>query len=178
MQFKDIAPFIAPVVVVLLVARRLIGRPKLQRVRPNRLWIGPAYIAVAMVLVMWTAPPKAGLLAVALFTGAALIGGVIGYLRALHQAFSIDAETGEIMSKASPIGTLIFLGVFVVRYVLSYWVRGGAAPDMMTPPSPEVLLYTDAMLFFAFAMVTASAWEIWRRTRPLIAGDGAAPPPA
>lgn len=167
MNIKDLAPYIVPMLIVALVARRVVGRSKLQRVRPNRLWIGPFYIAAAMGLTMWNSPPKAGPLGIALFAGAALIGAVVGYFRALHQAFSIDPETGEIMSKASPIGSLIFVGVFMVRFALNYWIRGGPKPDMMKPPSPEVLLYTDAMLFFALGMVTASAWEVWRRTRGL-----------
>jgi hypothetical protein len=168
MDFKDIAPFIAPLIVVALVARRLIGQPKLQRVRPGRLWIGPVYIALAMALVLWTSP-KPGIVGMALFAGAAAVGAVTGYFRALHQEFSIEPETGNVMSKASPVGTLIFLGVFVVRYALSYWMNGGAVRDMSHPPGPELLTYTDAMLFFAFAMVTATAWETWRRTRPLVA---------
>lgn len=167
MEFKEIAPFIAPVVVVALVARRLIGQPKLQRVRPNRLWIGPLYIAVAMALVLYTSPMP-NLFGLALFVIAAAIGGVIGYFRALHQEFSIEPETGNVMSRASPVGTLIFLGIFVVRYALSYWMRGGVQTDFAHPPSPQLLLYTDAMLFFAFSMVSATAWETWRRTRPLV----------
>ena len=174
MEFKDLAPFIAPLAVAALVARRLIGQPKLQRVRPNRLWVGPAYVAVAMVLVMWNSPMP-GAFAVALFAAAALIGGAIGYLRALHQEFSIDPETGNMMSRSSPVGTIIFLGVFVVRYALNYWMRGGAQPAFGRLPSPQLLVYTDAMLFFAFAMVTATAWETWRRTRPIVAGQGAPP---
>jgi len=178
MAFKEIAPFIAPAVVVLLVARRLIGQPKLKRVRPNQLWIGPVYIAVAMALVLYTSPMP-NLFGLALFAAAAAAGAAVGYFRALHQEFSIEAETGNVMSKASPVGTLIFLGIFVVRYALSYWMNGGVQTDYGHPPSPKLLVYTDAMLFFAFAMVTATAWEVWRRTRPLVAEHKASlPPPA
>jgi len=176
MEFKDIAPFIAPLIVVALVARRLIGQPKLRRVRPNRLWIGPVYIAAAMALVLATSPAP-GVLGIALFAGAALIGAVVGYFRALHQEFSIEPETGNVMSKASPIGTIIFLGVFLMRYALNWWMNGGAARDLSHPPSPALLTYTDAMLFFAFAMVAATAWETWRRTRPLVVEHRASQPP-
>jgi hypothetical protein len=178
MSFKDFAPYIAPLVVVALIARRAFKAQAPTRIRPNRLWIGPVYIALAMGLVLWTSPAP-GPLGIALFAGAALLGTAAGYLRALHQEFSVEPETGNVMSKASPIGTILFIGIFVVRYALNYWIRGGAQPDMAHPPSPQLLVYTDAMLFFAFAMVTASAWEVWRRTRPLVIEHRSArPPPA
>ncbi len=81
------------------------------------------------------------------------------------------------MSKASPLGTILFIGIFLVRYALSYWMHGGVQPDLTHAPSPQLLFYTDAMLFFAFAMVTASAWEVWRRTRPLVAEHRASQAP-
>ncbi|MBV9991403.1 MAG: DUF1453 family protein [Alphaproteobacteria bacterium] len=176
MGFKDIAPFIAPLIVVALVTRRMMAQAKPQRVRPNSLWVRPAVIALLMALALWTSP-RPGLLGIALFVAAAAIGAVAGYFRALHQEFSIEPETGYVMSKASPIGSMIFLGVFMVRFALNYWMNGGAARDMSHPPSPELLTYTDAMLFFAFALVAATAWETWRRTRPLVAEHRAQTPP-
>jgi Kef-type K+ transport system membrane component KefB len=103
-----------------------------------------------------------------LFAVGAVVGAVVGYMRALHQEFSIESETGNVMSKATPLGSILFLGLFVVRFGMSYWIKGGVTPDTTHAPTPQVLLYTDVMLFFAFAMVTASAFEVWRRTRPLI----------
>ena len=172
MGMKDLAPLI----VVAVVARRFMVPAKPQRVRPNTLWIRPVVIALLMALVLWTSP-RPGLLGIALFVAAAAIGAVTGYFRALHQEFSIAPETGHVMSKASPIGSIIFLGVFMVRFGLNMFMDGGAARDMSHPPSPEVLTYTDAMLFFAFALVAATAWETWRRTRPLVVEHRASQPP-
>jgi len=111
---------------------------------------------------------------VILFAAGAAVGGVLGYFRALHQEFSIDPETGNVMSKASPVATILFVGVFLVRYALNMWMNGGNAPDALQAKSAQLILYTDTMLFFAFAMVTVSAWEVWRRTRPLVAEHKAA----
>jgi hypothetical protein len=137
------------------------------------LWIGPVYIAAAMALVLFQSPVlnPFGLM---LFAAGAAVGGGVGYLRALHQEFSIDPETGNVMSKASPVASILFIGVFVIRYALNMWMQGGKAPDALQARSAEVMLYTDTMLFFAFAMVTVSAWEVWRRTRPLVAEHAAA----
>lgn len=177
MNWNQFAPYLVPLIVIALIARRAIRAQTAQRIRPSRLWIGPVYIAAAMALVLWTSPAP-GMWGVALFVLAAAAGGGIGYLRALHQEFSIDPETGNVMSKASPVATILFVGLFVVRYALNYWMRGGAAPDALQARSAELMLYTDTMLFFAFAMVSVSAWEIWRRTRPLVVEHRAAQPPA
>lgn len=164
---KDFLPYIGPALVVVLLARRFLRAQKPQRIKPDRLWIQPAIVAVVMGLVLWTSP-RPGLLGVALFTGALAIGLGLGYLRALHQKFSIEPETGNVMSQASPIGVIIFAAIFAIRFMLNTWMNQGASQGMGKPPSPEVLVYTDAMLCFAFGMVSATAWEVWRRTRPLV----------
>ncbi len=83
------------------------------------------------------------------------------------------------MSKASPIGRIFFLAVFMARFGLRSWM-GNPMPGVGQPISPSVLLYSDATLFFAFGVVAATAWEVWRRTRPLVRAHRAtqALPPA
>ena len=167
MTAKDFLPYLGPAIVLALVARRFLRAQKPQRIKPNRLWIGPVFLALPMALVLWTSP-RPDLLGVALFVVALAAGLGLGYLRALHQTFSIDPETGNVMSQASPVGLIIFIVIFAVRYGLNTWMNQGASPGMGRPPSPQLLLYTDAMMVFAFGMVSATAWEIWRRTRPLV----------
>lgn len=181
MNWQQAAPYIVPLLIIALIARRAFRAQAPQRIRPSRLWIGPVYIAVAMALVLWSSPMP-GLLGMGLLAVGAVLGGAVGYFRALHQQFSIDPETGNVMSKASPVATILFVGVFVIRYALNMWMNGGAAPNALQARSAQLMLYTDTMLFFAFAMVTVSAWEVWRRTRPLVVEHRAAkavtPPPA
>jgi hypothetical protein len=180
MNWQQLAPYLVPLLVVALIARRAL-RAKPQRVRPSRLWIGPVYLVVGMALVLWQSPMP-GLFGMVLFVAGAGVGGVIGYLRALHQEFSVEPETGNVMSKATPLGSLLFLGLFIVRFGMNYWMRGDETPAAMRAHSAQIMLYTDTMLFFAFAMVSVSAWEVWRRTRPLVvehraARDAASVPP-
>ena len=167
MNWLHVAPYLVPLLVVALIARRAFRAQKPQRVRPSRLWIGPVYVAVAMALVL-AQSPMPGAFGMMLFVIGAAIGGVVGYLRALHQEFSVDPETGNVMSRATPIASILFIGLFLVRYALNYWMQGGTAPTALEARSAELMLYTDTMLFFAFAMVSVSAWEVWRRTRPLV----------
>ena len=167
MSWNQFAPYLVPLLVVAILARRAFRAQAPRRVRPSQLWIGPVYIALAMGLVLWTSP-KPGTFGIGLFAIGAMLGGVVGYFRALHQEFSIDPETGNVMSKASPVATILFIGLFLVRYALNWWMTGGKAPDAVEAKSAQLMLYTDTMLFFAFAMVSVSAWEVWRRTRPLV----------
>lgn len=181
MEFKEFLPYLAPLIVVLVIGLRFLRAQKPRKIKPGRLWIGPIYVLVGMAVVFANPlfpSPFANPYAIPLFAVAAIIGCGVGYLRARHQEFSIDPETGDVMSKASPVAMLVFLAIFVVRFGINTWMGGGANTDMNRPLSPGLLLYTDAMLFFAFGMVSASAWEVWRRTRPLVLEHRASQPPA
>jgi hypothetical protein len=167
MNWNQLVPYLVPLLVVAALARRVFKAQEARRIRPGRLWIGPAYIGFAMALLLWTSP-KPGMLAIGLFVLGAALGGIVGYLRALHQEFSIEPQTGHVMSRSTPIAAMLFIGLFIVRYALNWWMRGGTAPAAMQARSAELMLYTDVMLFFAFAMASVSAWEIWRRTAPLV----------
>jgi hypothetical protein len=167
MEWKQLAPFVLPLLIVAMIARRAMRTQTPQRIRPGRLWIQPLYLGVAMALVLSSAPMP-GLWAILLFAAAAAAGIGVGYLRALHQEFSVDPETGYVMAKGTPVAAILFIGLFVVRYGLDYMIKGGAR---VPAHSAQLLLYTDTMMFFAFAMAAASAWEIWRRTRSLAGED-------
>jgi hypothetical protein len=170
---KDLIPYIVPAIIVVVIGIRLFRSQTPRKINPSRLWIGPVYIAAFMAFALATSPmPNA--FALMLYAVAAALGIGTGYLRALHQEFSIDPGTGAIMSKASPIGMIVFVGIFLLRYAARYAMVGNLQPsDMRHGPNAQYLLFTDVGLFFAFAMVSATAWEIWRRTRPLAAEQAA-----
>ncbi len=176
MDWKQIGPYVIPLLIVALIARRAMRAQTARRIRPGRLWIQPLFIGIAMALVISSAPIP-GPWGVLLFAVGAAAGMGVGYLRALHQEFSIDPETGNVMAKGTPIAVILFVGLFLVRYGLNYLMNGGGRAPAH---SAQLLLYTDTMMFFAFAMTAASAWEIWRRTRPLLAEHKSSkePPPA
>ena len=175
MNWNQFLPYLGPALVVILIGRRMLRAQKPTRVRPNLLWIQPAILLVGMISLFAVTRVQISAVAVVIFVVAAIAGAAVGYFRALHQEFSIEPETGNVMSKATPLGSMLFLGIFLVRYVMNYMMKGGQQTDMAHPPSANVLLYTDAMLFFAFAMVIATAWEVWRRTRPLVREHRASP---
>ena len=161
--------YIGPAIIVIVIARRLLRAQEPRRIRPGLLWIQPTILLAGMIALFAGTPVQLSVFSIAIFVVGAIAGATVGYFRALHQEFSIDPETGNVMSKATPLGSLLFLGIFLVRFAMNSWMKGGQQTDMAHPPSANVMLYTDATLFFAFAMVAATAWEIWRRTRPIVA---------
>ena len=181
MNWNQLLPYLGPALVVILIARRTLRAQQPRRIRPGLLWIQPAILLAGMIAAFAAMPVQLSPLAMAIFAVGMVAGAAIGYFRALHQEFSIEPETGNVMSKATPLGSILFLGIFVIRYAMNYWMKGGQQTDVRHPPSANVMLYTDAMLFFAFAMVAATAFEVWRRTRPIVAehraGQGAPPLP-
>ncbi len=168
MNWNQLLPYLGPAIVVILIARRTLRAQQPRRVRPNLLWIQPAILLAGMISVFALTPVQLSVFSLGLFLLGAIMGAAVGYFRALHQEFSIEPETGNVMSKATPLGSILFLGLFLIRFGMNSWMDRGA-PPVMGAANPHILLYTDVTLFFAFAMVAATAFEVWRRTRPIIA---------
>lgn len=176
MNWNQLLPYLGPALVVAIIARRMLRTQKPKRVRTNLLWIQPAILFAAMASLFATTPVQISPLSIGLFAVAVLAGGAFGYFRALHQQFSIEPETGNVMSQATPLGSILFLGLFLIRFGMNKWMDVGQPSPTGKLPSAKVLLYTDAMLVFAFAMVALTAFEVWRRTRPIVAEHKAGAP--
>jgi hypothetical protein len=167
-MLKQYLPYIVPLLVLAMVLWRMSKAMNGRPVKPSRLWIRPAVIAVFMAAALATSPlpNPIGLELLAL---AAAIGIGAGYLLARHQAFTLDPATGVITSKTSPFGVVLFVGLFAARYAFRMMMNGGQTPGKLVAHSAQIALYTDAGLLFLLGLVCAQAWEIWRRTRPLLA---------
>jgi hypothetical protein len=171
-MLKQYVPYIVPLLVLALVLWRMSRAMKGRPVKPSQLWIRPVIIAVLMAAALANSPlPNP--IGLALLALAAVIGVGVGYLQALHQAFTLDPATGVITSKTSPFGMILFVALFAARYAFRMMMVGGQAPDKLIAHSAQIGLYTDAGLLFLLGLVCAQAWEIWRRTRPLVAEHAA-----
>ncbi len=171
-MLKQYLPYLAPLLVLVMIGFRMRRSMKGRPVKPSQLWIRPTFIAVFMVVALATSslPSLTGL---ALFALAAVLGVGVGYLLARHQALTLDPATGVITSKTSPLGVVLFVGLFGGRYFFRTAVAGGQAPGTVAAHSTQIMLYTEIGLLFVLGIVCAQAWEIWRRTRPLVAEHAA-----
>lgn len=172
-MFKELIPYIVPLLVVALVLRRA-GRAR--KVRLGRMWIRPAIVAFVAGAALLVSPPH-GVLVIAGFIAAALLGCGAGYLRARHLQLMIDPQTGELSSQATPIGTILVLVLFGARFGLKL-----VFPQLSTPghghADAAIVQWTDVLLIFSVAMVIAQAVWIWQRTQPLLAEHAVRTAPA
>jgi hypothetical protein len=163
----QVMPYLMPVLVLGLVYWRMRRQTQGRPLKPNRLWIRPALLAVFALLAFFHPAPITPL-TLAIFVVSAAVGIGLGYYSARHQHLTLDPASGAITSKLSPVGMALFLAIFGVRYIVRLVVEGGAPPQAFQPPSSGALTYTDAALLFALGLVAAQSWEIWRRAKVLM----------
>ncbi len=164
--------YLIPLIVIAVLALRMRGRMQARPLKPSRLWIRPAILAVLLALT-FLHPPALTLQAIGIFAAAAVLGVALGYLMCRHQLLTVDQATGTLNSRMSPIGMALFLLLFAGRFVVRMVVEGGQAPDKLMAHSGQVMMWTDAGLIFVLAMVSAQAWEISRRAKALLADHAA-----
>jgi hypothetical protein len=133
---------------------------------------------VVILAILLATSPMPAPIGFGLFALAMVLGLVAGYFLVLHHEFTLDPNTGVVTGKSSPFGMILFFGIFAARFVfkLVFLGPGAEPPAQMAAHSSQIMLATDAMLVFLFALVTAQAWETWRRIKPLAAAHAAKTP--
>ncbi|MBV9331743.1 MAG: DUF1453 family protein [Alphaproteobacteria bacterium] len=172
---RELLRYLPLLVVVLIVARRA-GRS--QKVRVDRMWITPLLTLVAVGSAL-AREPMPGVIAIGLFILALAAGGVAGYFRALHQQLSIDPDTGQVSSKATPIGTILVVTFLILRFGMDYALTGRFGTPRWsfarpTQHSLDIFRLADAALLFTTAMMLAQRIETFRRAHLLLRGRRAA----
>jgi hypothetical protein len=156
---------VIPLVVIGLVILR---NSRARRLRIETLWIAPVMI-VAMIGLSLSAEGLPSPLGLAVDVAGVAIGAVIGWWRARFTHIDIDPESHQLTSRASPLGMLIILGVFALRYGLRMYAAGGAGQ--------YGLLATDALLVMTVGLVCAQRLEIFTRASRLLAEHRASSTP-
>jgi hypothetical protein len=181
MNLHQFEPYIVPLIVVVILARRLM-RNKPQKVKTGRLFVLPAIVVVATAVTLYaTGIPS--LLWIGVYAVALILGAVVGFLSAHHQQFALDYETGEITSKATPIGAALVVALFAARFGLKLlmpnvagsptavgsYTPGNPLPHVPAHASGAILGWTDAGIIFSAAMLLARATTTYLRAQPLLA---------
>ena len=171
-HLAKLLPYLGPLLIIALVAWRLIKNAP-RKVNPNRLFIMPMVLALAVFFTLKQSPVP-GLMWLLIFAAAGAVGAGVGYLNGRHREFTLDAESGEIMSRATPIGTIIFAALFAARFGLKLAFPQLNAGQAYGPqaaavhPAVSVISWTEAGLVFSTAMIFATAFTTWFRTRHLV----------
>jgi energy-coupling factor transporter transmembrane protein EcfT len=165
MHGNDGVFFIIPLLAIFFILRRGFRQ---SRVRPGALFVYPLIIclliAATFVHQKMPTPEMMAVLAVA-----ALVGLGLGWFTTAQLQLSVDAKSGTILSKPTPIGTAITAAVFALRFAVDYMMRadaGGAHAH-----DPLLLAAANAGLMFVAGRLIGRAVHLWIRTRPLLAAQ-------
>lgn len=148
---------VIPLVVIGLIILR---SSRARRLRIETLWIAPVLVAV-MIGLSLSQEGAFTPLSVGVELAGLVIGALIGWWRARFTHIEIDQQTHQLTSRASPLGMLIILGVFALRYALRMYAAEGAGQ--------YGLLATDALLAMTVGLVCAQRLEIFTRATRLLA---------
>ncbi len=160
---QQLLPVIIPLVVLGIIFLRA-RRPR--RVRLELLWIAPLVICALIAAGVVFTPHRAPFTPIdlAVFAAALAVGGGVGWLRAKAVTLSVDPATHEVTSATSPVGLLIIVAVFLVRFGLRSATTAEAGASGLDPT-----VIADAFLLLAGGLVVGQRTEIWIRARRLVA---------
>jgi hypothetical protein len=151
--------YLVPLIAVALIVLRNARERKL---KVERLWVAPlAFLVLIGLAFAQQAPPGPAMLAIDLL--ALGLGAVAGWWRGRLTRIAVDPATHALTSKTSPVGMLLILALFVVRYALRAF--GSQTAGLLHVSAAAV---TDALTLLAVGVVCAQRLEIaLRATRML-----------
>lgn len=148
---------------IIIVGIAILRNARERKLRIERLWISPV-IVMAMAILAFSQNPPPSPIGLAMDIAAIGIGALLGWWRGRASRFTIDPQTHMVTSKVSPMGMLLILGIFALRYVLKGAVSGEASVLHLTAAEA-----TDSFLLLAVGVVSAQRLEWWIRARRMIA---------
>jgi hypothetical protein len=157
--------YLIPLIVIGMVILR---NSRARRLRIETLWIAPVMI-LALVGLALSQEKAVTPAMIAIDVAALAVGSLLGWWRARLTNISVDPETHQLTSRASPIGMLVILGLFALRYGLRAYATQNAGALHLS-----VNLVADAALVMTVGLVCAQRLEIaLRATRLLNEARGA-----
>jgi len=167
-----LANYLVPLGVVLLVVRNSRAR----RLKIERLWVLPAIYMAMLASALYAEPPPITPLSIAILALSFAAGAAIGWQRGRFTQVHIHPQTGDLTSRASPIGLIFIFAILAVRIVGRNFLAAHAS-DLHLP----ILAVTDGFFVLAIAMLSVQRLEVWMRASKMLAearAAGPTPPPS
>lgn len=155
-----------PLVVIALVILR---NARARRLKVERLWISPTILLILTAVAFSQQTHFPGPAMIALDVAMLAAGAALGWWRGRFTRISVNPETHALTSQASPVGMLLILAIFAVRYLLRTYATQSAS--LLHVSAIEV---TDAFMLLAVGLVCAQRLEIALRATRLLAEARAA----
>jgi len=167
-----LANYLVPLAVVFVVI--ILRNSRARALKIERLWVAPAIYLAMLVAALYAEPPPVTPLSIGILVASFLIGAAIGWQRGRFVQVHIHPETGELSSRASPIGLIFIFGILAVR-ILGRNFLATHAGELHLP----VIAVTDGFFVLAVAMLSVQRLEVWMRASKMLAEakSGGYPPP-
>ena len=157
--------YLVPIIAIVVIVMRGV---RTRNLRIERMWIMPALILAGVVFSLSAqTTPRFPVLVAEMFALGMGIG--MGWWRGRATIISINPETHDLTSKASPLAMALIAGVFLLRFAFRDYAMGHTEDLHVTPVE-----ITDIFLLFAAGLVCAQRLEMWIRARRLLADAEAA----
>ncbi len=140
-------------------------RSKGSRLRPRAMWVIPCVTTLALYTTLRHRPPELSVLRVIGFALALLAGAVTGWLRARHLHIRIDAASGRVTTKATTLGLMLLIALFLLRAVLHNIFE---IPQAHGHLAGTALVSADLGLVFSLGLIWARAITLMLRVRPML----------
>ena len=135
MSQTQLVPLITVLVIVVLLGVRIWRASREQRFRPGGMWVIPGIFAV---FTAWLVVSEGftGPLDLVLMVAALGAGFAIGWYQGTHTTVRVDHAAHAMLVKISPIGSLIWIGVIVLRIGVRYFTGGLTLSPESDPQMP------------------------------------------
>ena len=157
------APYWTSVVPLIAIGLVILRNSRARRLRIETIWVMPVVILV-LVGLSFTAQGMPTPLMLGLDIAALVIGAALGWWRARFTHISVDPATHQLTSRASPIGMLVILAIFALRYAVRLY-----APQGASALGVPAIAIADALLIITVGLVCAQRLELALRATRLLA---------
>jgi hypothetical protein len=157
------APYWTYTIPLVAIALVILRNARARRLRIETLWIMPVVI-LALVGLSFSQQGMPGPLMLAIDIAALAMGALLGWWRARFTHITVDPATHQLTSRASPVGMLVILGVFALRYAARMYAAQNASSLGVSAVG-----VADALLVISVGLVCAQRLEIALRASRLLA---------
>jgi hypothetical protein len=156
------APAWAALIPLVVIGLVILRNARARRLRVESLWISPVLI-LALVGLSLSQQGLPTPLMLAMDIGALVVGAGLGWWRARFTKITVDPATHQLTSQASPVGMLVILGIFALRYGVRMYASESAGAMGVSANA-----VADAALVISVGLVCAQRLEIALRATRLL----------
>jgi len=125
-------------IILILMGVRVYRMTRERRWSVTQMWFAPAILLVITAILVFFDARTSTLLAALLAPVGLAAGIAIGLYQGTHTTVRVDRANQSLFVKTSPIGTLIFVGVLALRFVVRF-ASGGMAAVQAAQSQPGVV---------------------------------------